>query len=65
MLPTAVSKQPYFKLGAVRVVKLADAGGTPSPAPIIGGAAPLVALSSLPPTSGGQTAEAISTITAS
>jgi anaerobic selenocysteine-containing dehydrogenase len=60
-----VSKQPYFKAGAVRVVKLADAGGTPSPAPTIGGAAPLVALTSLPPTSGGQAAEALSTIVGS
>jgi ferredoxin-nitrate reductase len=57
-----VSKQPYFKAGAVRVVKLADAGGAPSPAPTIGGAAPLVASTSVPPTSGGQTAVALSTI---
>jgi ferredoxin-nitrate reductase len=57
-----VSKQPYFKGGAVHVVKLADAGGTPSPAPTIGGAAPLIASSALPPTSGGQMAEALSTI---
>jgi predicted molibdopterin-dependent oxidoreductase YjgC len=57
-----VSKQPYFKAGAVRVVKLADGGGAPSPAPTIGGAAPLIASSSVPPTSGGQMAEAISTV---
>jgi ferredoxin-nitrate reductase len=57
-----VSKQPYFKAGAVRIVKLADGGGAPSPAPTIGGAAPLVASSSLPLTSGGQMAEALSTI---
>jgi ferredoxin-nitrate reductase len=57
-----VSKQPYFKAGAVRVMKLADGGGAPSPAPTIGAAAPLVASSSLPPTSGGQAAEALSTI---
>jgi ferredoxin-nitrate reductase len=57
-----VSKQPFFKAGAVRVVKLADAGGAPSPAPTIGGAAPLVASSSVPPTSGGRSAVALSTI---
>jgi hypothetical protein len=43
-------------------MKLADGGGAPSPAPTIGAAAPLVASSSLPPTSGGQAAEALSTI---
>jgi predicted molibdopterin-dependent oxidoreductase YjgC len=57
-----VSKQPYFKAGAVRVVKLANAGGVPSPAPMIGGAAPLIAPNSVAPTSGGRTAEAVSTI---
>ncbi|MFZ0385224.1 MAG: molybdopterin-dependent oxidoreductase [Solirubrobacteraceae bacterium] len=36
-----VSKQPLFKGGAVRVVKLADSDGTPSPAPSNTASAPL------------------------
>ena len=56
-----VSKQPYFKAGAVRVTKLA-AARAPAPAPTIGGAAPLVASESVPPTRGGPAAEAVSTM---
>jgi len=36
-----VSKQPIFKVAAVRVSKLRDGDGTPSPAPIVGGSAPV------------------------
>jgi anaerobic selenocysteine-containing dehydrogenase len=36
-----VSKQPLFKVAAVRVAKLADGDGTPAPAPAVGGSAPL------------------------
>lgn len=35
-----VSKQPIFKVAAVRVRKLARAAGTVSPAPTVGGSAP-------------------------
>jgi anaerobic selenocysteine-containing dehydrogenase len=57
-----VSKQPFFKGGAVRVTKLADSGGIPAPAPTIGAPAPLVAASAVPPTHGGSAAEASSTV---
>ncbi|MEV4756882.1 nitrate reductase [Micromonospora sp. NPDC049559] len=36
-----VSKQPLFKNAAVRLVKLAGSDGTPAPAPVVGGSAPL------------------------
>jgi hypothetical protein len=38
-----VSKQPIFKVAAVRVTKLRAGDGTPSPAPRVGGPAPLEA----------------------
>jgi predicted molibdopterin-dependent oxidoreductase YjgC len=56
-----VSKQPYFKIGAVRVVKIAD-GEAPAPAPTVGGAAPLVTSSARPATRGGRAAEAVSVV---
>ena len=52
-----VSKQPIFKVAAVRVVKEADSGGRPSPAPTVGGPAPLDG-SDIPATVGGPAAEA-------
>ena len=36
-----VSKQPLFKVAAVRVTKIAASGGRPSPAPTVGAPAPL------------------------
>ena len=36
-----VSKQPIFKVAAVRLAKPRAADGTPSPAPLIGGPAPV------------------------
>jgi anaerobic selenocysteine-containing dehydrogenase len=36
-----VSKQPIFKVAAVRVTKLRSGDGTPSPAPLVGGPAPV------------------------
>lgn len=57
-----VSKQPYFKLGAVRVSKRASASEPLAPVPTVGAAAPLVVSRVAPPTSGGKAAEAISTI---
>jgi anaerobic selenocysteine-containing dehydrogenase len=36
-----VSKQPLFKVAAVSLTKVADGDGTPSPAPAIGGSAPI------------------------
>jgi anaerobic selenocysteine-containing dehydrogenase len=35
-----VSKQPIFKVAAVRVTKVSDGAGVPSPAPMVGGSAP-------------------------
>jgi hypothetical protein len=46
-----VSKQPTFKVAAVRVRKLADTDGTPAPAPTTTASEPLV--DGVPPTSGG------------
>jgi ferredoxin-nitrate reductase len=46
-----VSKQPMFKLAAVRVSKIGPSGGVPAPAPTTGAAAPLDP-SSVPPTTG-------------
>jgi anaerobic selenocysteine-containing dehydrogenase len=54
-----VSKQPIFKVAAVRLVKEADSGGRPSPAPTVGGPAPLDG-SGIPATVGGPPAEASS-----
>jgi anaerobic selenocysteine-containing dehydrogenase len=55
-----VSKQPIFKVAAVRVTKLGDAGGVPSTAPTVGGSAPLG--TQVPPTVGGTAADATSRI---
>ncbi|HEX6500053.1 MAG TPA: molybdopterin oxidoreductase family protein [Micromonosporaceae bacterium] len=52
-----VSKQPLFKVTAVRVVKEADAAGRPSPAPTVGGCAPPED-AGIPATVGGPAAEA-------
>jgi anaerobic selenocysteine-containing dehydrogenase len=38
-----VSKQPIFKVAAARVTKLRAADGTLSPAPLVGGPAPVEA----------------------
>jgi anaerobic selenocysteine-containing dehydrogenase len=53
-----VSKQPLFKVAAVRVTRVADADGVPAPAPTVGGCAPLD--TSVPATVGGAAAESIS-----
>jgi hypothetical protein len=58
-----VSKQPEFKLAAVRVRRLAGSGGRPSPAPTTTASAPVDA-TSVPPTVGGGAAEATSTLEA-
>jgi anaerobic selenocysteine-containing dehydrogenase len=52
-----VSKQPIYKVAAVRVTKVADGGGRPSPAPTVGAPAP-VDPTTVPPTVGGPAAEA-------
>ena len=39
-----VSKQPLFKVAAVKVTKIADAGGKPSPAPTTTASAPASAV---------------------
>ncbi|MCW3841827.1 molybdopterin oxidoreductase family protein [Micromonospora yasonensis] len=54
-----VSKQPIFKVAAVRVVKEADSAGRPSPAPTVGGSAPPEG-SGIPATVGGPAAESSS-----
>ncbi|MER6591930.1 nitrate reductase [Micromonospora purpureochromogenes] len=56
-----VSKQPIFKVAAVRVVREADSGGRPSPAPTVGGPAP-VAGADVPATVGGPAADAHSEV---
>src|SRR5215208_3732035 len=50
------SKQPLYKVGAVKVTKIADAGGTPAPAPTNTASAP-ASDSQLPATAGGRDAE--------
>ncbi len=50
------SKQPLYKVGAVRVTKVADAGGTPAPAPTTTASAP-ASDSQVPETAGGRDAE--------
>jgi ferredoxin-nitrate reductase len=45
-----VSKQPIFKVAAVRVTRVAGAGGVPAPAPTVGGPAPATGESPSPPT---------------
>jgi ferredoxin-nitrate reductase len=50
------SKQPLYKIGAVRVTKVADARGTPAPAPTTTASAPTSGVS-VPETVGGEVAE--------
>src|SRR5215211_6102851 len=50
------SKQPLYKVGAVKVTKIADAGGTPAPAPTNTASAP-ASDGQLPETAGGTDAE--------
>jgi len=56
-----VSKQPYFKIAAVRLTKIGGGGGRPSPAPTTTGSAPAPGIL-VPPTVGGNRAEATSTV---
>jgi anaerobic selenocysteine-containing dehydrogenase len=55
-----VSKQPIFKVAAVRLERLADADGEFAPAPTNTGSAPVTA--AVPPTTGGESAEATSSV---
>jgi len=55
-----VSKQPLFKVGAVKVTKIEDADGTPAPAPTTSASAP-AASGSVPEKVGGETAGATET----
>jgi ferredoxin-nitrate reductase len=55
------SKQPLYKVGAVRVTKIADAGGTPAPAPTTTASAPISGVS-VPETAGGGDAEVEETV---
>jgi anaerobic selenocysteine-containing dehydrogenase len=55
------SKQPLYKVGAVRVTKIADAGGTPSAAPTTTASAPISGVS-VPATAGGEDAEVKETV---
>jgi anaerobic selenocysteine-containing dehydrogenase len=59
-----VSKQPPLKVGAVRVTKVAAApDGRPSPAPTVGGSAPIGAgADRIAPTAGGPAAGAVSRV---
>jgi hypothetical protein len=36
-----VSKQPFYKVAAVRVTRIAGGGGRPAPAPTVGAPAPI------------------------
>ncbi len=56
-----VSKQPLFKVAAVRLTRVAAGDGTPSPAPTVGASAP-VGDGSVPATVGGSAAMAFSTV---
>jgi len=56
-----VSKQPLFKVGAVRVTKVADAGGEPAPAPTTTASASVTS-ESVPETVGGEEAEVVETV---
>ncbi|MGX7672616.1 molybdopterin dinucleotide binding domain-containing protein [Plantactinospora sp. DSM 117369] len=55
-----VSKQPIFKISAVRLVKVADADGNTAPAPTVGAAAP--ADGAVPATTGGPSAQVAATV---
>jgi ferredoxin-nitrate reductase len=58
-----VSKQPLFKAGAVWVSKIADANGTPSPAPTTTASSPVGKVGGfVPETAGGREAEVVETI---
>ena len=56
-----VSKQPIFKVAAVRLSRVAAGDGSPAPAPTIGAPAP-IDRSAVPPTVGGDSALVESTI---
>jgi anaerobic selenocysteine-containing dehydrogenase len=55
------SKQPLYKVGAVKVTKVADAGGTPAPAPTTTASAP-ASDGSVQETAGGRDAEVKETV---
>ncbi len=55
------SKQPLYKVGAVKVTKVANAGGTPAPAPTTAASAP-ASDGSVQETAGGRDAEVKETV---
>jgi anaerobic selenocysteine-containing dehydrogenase len=55
------SKQPLYKVGAVRVTKISGSGGTPAPAPTTTASAPTSGVS-MAGTMGGRDAEIIETV---
>jgi predicted molibdopterin-dependent oxidoreductase YjgC len=55
------SKQPLYKVGAVKVTKIATSDGTPAPAPTNTASAPTSA-GSVPETAGGEAAEVDETV---
>jgi hypothetical protein len=56
-----VSKQPLFKMAAVKVEKVADSGGEPAPAPTTTASAPVTS-GAIPETVGGEEAEVVETM---
>ena len=59
-----VSKQPYYKSGAARLVRVAAGNGVPAPVPTTGASAavPQPGSPAVPPTEGGSEAVAVSTV---
>src|SRR5215212_5353517 len=55
------SKQPLFKMAAVKVTKIADSGGEPAPAPTTTASAPVTS-GTMPETVGGEEAEVVETV---
>ncbi len=56
------SKQPLYKVGAVKITKISDSGGTLAPAPTTTASAPASDAAAVPETVGGEEAEVRETV---